>query len=90
MVRFVMIVNASGLEEIFRKLKRKDPALYVAVKNKIDQISWLDELTIGHFKNLRGNLKEYKRVHVGSFVLFFKLKGDVIIFDRFAHHDDAY
>jgi mRNA-degrading endonuclease RelE of RelBE toxin-antitoxin system len=43
-----------------------------------------------NFKNLRRGMSDYKRVHIGKFVLFFKVEKDVIIFDRFVHHDEAY
>lgn len=72
------------------KLAKKDRALAIAVRKKIDQIINCDETSILHFKNLRGDMSEYKRVKVGSFVLFFKLEGDTIAFDRLVHHDEAY
>jgi len=72
------------------KLAKKDKALAVAVRKKIDQIINFDEATIHHFKNLRHDMSEYKRAHVGSFVLFFKLEGDTVAFDKLIHHDDAY
>ena len=85
-----MNINTTLIDDILIKLKRKDFALFSAVQNKIHQIAQLDIVTIQHFKNLRGDLKDYKRVHVGSFVLMFKIEKDTIIFARFIHHDDAY
>lgn len=85
-----MNIDTSRIEDTLRKLKQKDPALFRAVQRKINQIALLDNFSINHFKNLRGNLSSYKRVHVGSFVLMFKVEKDTIIFDRFVHHDDAY
>ncbi len=81
-----MNIDTSGIEKLLRKLKQKDPALFRAVQRKIDQIAKLDRETINHFKNL----SNYKRVHVGSFVLFFKIEGNTIIFDKLRHHDGAY
>ena len=78
------------LENVLIKLSRMDSGLFRAVQKKINQIAVLDECEIEHFKNLRGELSDHKRVHVGSFVLFFKLDGDYIIFDRLEHHDKAY
>lgn len=78
------------LKGTLRRLKKKNPALFRQVQKKINQIASLDETTIHHFKNLRGDLSKYKRVKVGSFVLFFRLEGDIIIFDRLIHHDKAY
>jgi len=84
------IKRSPKLARTLRKLKKKDPTLFRQVQNKINQIASLDEATIHHFKNLRHELSEYKRVKVGSFVLFFKLEGDIVAFDKLVHHDDAY
>jgi len=72
------------------KLRRKDRKLAIAVRKKIDQIINLDKTTILHFKNLRGDMSHLKRVHIGSFVLTFKLEGNTIFFEDFEHHDGAY
>jgi len=50
----------------------------------------LDERGIEHFKNLQGSMSHLKRVHVGSSVLTFRVKGKTAIFERFTHHDDIY
>ncbi len=78
------------LERLLDKLAHKDKPLALAVRKKIQQIISCDETTIHHFKNLRGGMSDYKRVHIGSFVLFFKLEKDVLVFDRFVHHGKAY
>ena len=85
-----MNINTTLIDSILAKLKVKDPALFRAGQKKICQIASLDRTTIQHFKNLRGNLKDYKRVHIGSYVLMFKVEQDTIIFARFLHHDNAY
>ena len=87
MFRFVITPD---LEKQLNKLCSKDKTLAIAVRKKIAQIVSCNEAEFKHFKNLRGDLSDYKRVHVGSFVLFFKLQGDVIFFDRLEHHDKAY
>ena len=79
-----------GLRRVLDKLARRDRNLAVAVEKKIRYIITCDSITINHFKNLRSSMSRYKRVHVGSFVLFFEVKEDIIIFDRLVHHDDAY
>jgi len=79
------------LGKILNKLERKDRDLALAVRKKIQQIIESDPSSIDeHFKNLRHGLSDYKRVRVGSFVLFFRIKEDKIVFDRFRHHDNAY
>lgn len=86
-----MKVTYSGeLGRTLARISKKDPVLFRAVQKKINQIALLSVDEIMHFKNLRGDLSDQKRVHVGSFVLFFKISGDTIIFDRIDHHDKAY
>ncbi|MBI2541354.1 hypothetical protein HYV80_01440 [Candidatus Woesearchaeota archaeon] len=85
-----MKIDTSRIEKALAKLKQRDPVLFRILQAKINQIASLDGASIEHFKNLRGSLSQYKRVHIGSFVLMFKVEGDTIIFDRFRHHDDAY
>ena len=80
-----------GLERKLIKLERKNKALYEQVKNKINEV--LNILDMGHYKNLRHDLKEYKRVHIDkSFVLLFKVYKDknVIYFDKLKHHNEVY
>ena len=78
------------LEKVLNKLAHKDRTFALAIRKKMIQIINSNMVFINHFKNLRGDLSEYKRVHVGSFVLMFKVEKDTIIFDRFRHHDEAY
>lgn len=85
-----MNIDTSKIEQTIRKLSKKDPVLFQALTNKIWQISNLDETGIKHLKNLKGELSHLKRVHVGSFVLTFQIKGENIIFENFVHHDWAY
>ena len=83
-------VLTPALTKQLDKLFLKDKVLAIAVRKKITQIISLDEISIQHFKNLRHDLSDYKRVQIGSFVLMFKIEGNTIIFDKFRHHDEAY
>ena len=83
-------VLTHALTKQLDKLFFRDKVLAIAVRKKITQIISLDEIAIQHFKNLRYDLSDYKRVQVGSFILMFKIEGNTIIFDRFRHHDEAY
>jgi len=85
-----MNVDISKIEKILGKLHRKDSAFFKAVQKKISQIGLCDEVSIQHFKNLRHDTSEFKRVHIGSYVLAFRIKGNTVVFERFTHHDDAY
>ena len=60
---------------------------------KIEKIAERDEQTIEHYKNLRHDQSNRKRVHIDkSFVLTFKFdrKNMVIEFLDFDHHDNIY
>ncbi|MEA3379022.1 MAG: hypothetical protein U9Q69_05305 [Nanoarchaeota archaeon] len=78
------------LKKSLKILKRKDKSTFIALDKKMRQIVSCDNLAIVHFKNLRHDSSEYRRIQVGSFVLIFKVKGDTIIFEKFTHHDRAY
>ena len=60
------------------------------MKKKILQITSCDTRSIERFKNLKGSLKIYKRVHIGSFVLIFRIVDNSVIFEKFDHHDRIY
>jgi len=81
---------SEGLQKTLKTLKRKDPALFIALKKKMRQIASLDEIGIKHFKNLRHDISHLKRVRIGSFVLVFRLKEGIIVFEDFDHHDRIY
>lgn len=78
-----------SLEKKLSKKKKKDKDLYEAVMKKIEQVVEYPE----HYKPLRGNMKGFRRVHVGgSFVLIFKIKKDSnkVKFVDLDHHDNIY
>jgi mRNA-degrading endonuclease RelE of RelBE toxin-antitoxin system len=72
------IAFSDELKKSLFLLKRKDNALYHAVEKKILQIASSDNTAIYHFKNLRGNLRDFKRVHIGSFVLLFRVEDNMM------------
>jgi mRNA-degrading endonuclease RelE of RelBE toxin-antitoxin system len=84
------IIISDDLRKTLVILKRKDTTMSQMVEKKIVQIASLDAVSIQHFKNLRSPLSDFKRVHLGSFVLLFRVKADTIIFDAFEHHDTIY
>jgi len=78
------------LKKFLEKLAKKDKAAFEAVVGKINEIASSPD--VEHYKNLRYDFKESKRVHIGNFVLVFsydKAK-DFISFEDFAHHDKIY
>lgn len=78
------------LDKIITKLQKKDRKLYEELLKKMNEI--LNNPNIEHYKNLRYDLKNYKSVHIGSFVLAFKYdkQNDFVYFDDFDHHDNIY
>ena len=78
------------LEKVLNKLSKKNTELYNQIKSKINEI--INSENVEHYKNLRHDLKDYKRVHAGHFVLVFKFdKGkNLISFEDFDHHDKIY
>ena len=81
---------SDNLEKILKKLSKKDKNLYDQILKKIDGIIHAEDLK--HYKNLRYNMNDSKRVHIGHFVLIFQYKKeeDLIQFDDFDHHDTIY
>lgn len=76
------------LKKILNKLYKKDRTKYEAVMKKVEEIS--NSADFDHYKNLRYNMKDSKRVHMGHFVLVFRVIGDKVYFDDFDHHDNIY
>ena len=80
--------TSEKLQGILKKLSKKDKQTYDRILVKIDEI--VNSYDIEHYKNLRYDMKDSKRVHVGHFVLVFQFdkKNDEINFDDFDHHDN--
>ena len=78
------------LQEIMKKLYKKNRKLYERLLAKIQEVISSD--SIEYYKNLRYNRKDSKRVHIGHFVLLFQYNsaGNEILFDDFDHHDNIY
>ncbi len=78
------------LKEIMQKLSKKDKPLYEQLLKKIEEV--INSYDIEHYKNLRYNMKDSKRVHIGHFVLIFQFNKQTnqIKFDDFDHHDNIY
>jgi YafQ family addiction module toxin component len=82
--------TSKELDRILTKLQKKDKQLYENLLNKMEEI--INSPDIEHYKNLRYDLKEFKRAHVGHFVLAFKFDkiNNLILFTDFDHHDKIY
>lgn len=79
-----------SLQQILNKLSKKDKAMYERVLKKIEEI--ISSEDVEHYKNLRYDLKDKKRVQLGPFVLVFELvhESGTISFVDFGHHDEIY
>ena len=74
------------LKEIMNKLSKKDKSFYEQLLKKIEEI--INYSDIEHYKNLRYDMKDCKRVHIGHFVLVFKYDklNDFVFFRQFFHN----
>lgn len=79
---------SDSFKKILEKLYKKDKIKYETVMKKIEEI--VNSTNLDHYKNLRYNLKDSKRVHLGHFVLVFRIVGNKVYFDDFDHHDNIY
>lgn len=64
--------------------------MYKQVLKKIEEV--INNPDIEHYKNLRYDMKDSKRVQIGHFVLVFqfdKIK-NLILFDDLDHHGNIY
>jgi len=82
--------TSEHLQGVMKKLSKKDKSLYDQLLKKIEEIIKCQD--IEHYKNLRYNMKDSKRVHIGHFVLVFQYDKAIgtINFDDFDHHDTIY
>ena len=81
---------SENLEKILNKLSKKDKDQYDQILKKIDEVIHSED--VEHYKNLRYNMQDSKRVHIGHFVLIFQYKKEenLILFDDFNHHANIY
>ncbi|MFH0870655.1 MAG: addiction module toxin RelE [archaeon] len=78
------------LDEKLVKLSKRDKKSYQAVMNKIKEI--LACADVEHYKNLRYDMKDSKRAHIGHFILVFSYDEakDFVSFEDYDHHDNVY
>lgn len=65
---------------------KKNKSLQEQIDKKVLQILENPEV----YKPLKRPLAGYRRVHVGSYVITFRIDGDIVRFVRIAHHDKIY
>lgn len=79
-------------EEIVKKLvkiKKKDITHYYKIRKKMDEVL---ENPNHSYKFLHHDMKGLNRIHIGHFVLVFKINHDnkTISFEDYDHHDTIY
>tara|TARA_Y100000031_G_C8020426_1_gene292279 strand:+ start:140 stop:406 length:267 start_codon:yes stop_codon:yes gene_type:complete len=79
-----------SLAKKLKKISKKDKNAFEAIMNKIREV--INTSKVEHYKNLRYNMKDSKRVHLGHFVLVFSYDKpkDFISFEDYDHHDNIY
>jgi YafQ family addiction module toxin component len=75
-------------DAIFRKLSKKDKVSFEYISKKIQEI----RENPYHFKPLRNPMQNYRRVHIGNYVLVFSINENskTVIIERYKHHDEIY
>lgn len=80
------LVISPEFERILKSLKKKKPTIFKSLERKI--INIIREPTLG--KPLKNVLRNYRRVHIDSFVLIYEIHNNEIRLIDFNHHDKIY
>lgn len=73
-------------KKILEKFAKKDRPGLKKIEDQIYKI--ISNPLVG--KPLRNIMKNYRRVHIGSFVLVYKIENEEITFADYDHHDRIY
>ena len=77
---------SSQFEKSLKKLKKKDKVLFKQIQRKLIDLVQNPE----HYKPLKNIFAGYYRIHFGSFVLIYKIEGEVVRIISLDHHDQSY
>lgn len=80
------LARSESFKEDYVSIVRKNAGLQKRLDKKILQILENPEV----YKPLKKPLQGYKRVHVGPFVITYRIDGIIVRFVRVAHHDKIY
>lgn len=77
-----------SVDKIFRKLAKKDKISFEYIAKKIREIRENPH----HFKPLKKPLQNFRRVHIGNYVLVYSIdeKRKTIIIEKYKPHDEIY
>jgi len=76
-------IAAPLYKKVMKKLRQKDRDLFEQVEGQMEKIVREPELG----KPLRHDLKNHRRLHVGSSVILYEFHAGVLNFLDFDHHD---
>lgn len=82
-------IYSEELVKKLSKLRKKDPKQYRIVRKKMDRISTNPR---HRYKDIHHSMKGIKRVHIGHFVLVFRIDNikKIVSFEDYDHHDKIY
>lgn len=72
--------------ESLEYFEKKHNTLNIRIRKKVHQIIENPY----HFKPLRNVLKNYRRAHIGSYVILYRIHENVLYLEKIAHHDFVY
>lgn len=77
-----------SVDKLFFKLSKKDKVSIAYIDKKVKEI--LENPY--HFKPLRSPMQNFRRVHIGNFVLIYSIDENkkTIILEKYEHHDKVY
>ena len=77
-----------NLDKVFGKLSKKDQDSLNYINKKVKEI--LENPY--HFKLLKAPMQNFRRVHIGNFVLIYSVDESkkTVILERYEHHDKVY
>ena len=82
------IIARKDVERILQKLAKKDKVSSIYISKKIKEI----QENPHHFKPLRTPMQNFRRVHIGNFVLIYSIDENkkIVIIEKYEHHDKVY
>jgi len=77
-----------SVSKLFSKLVKKDRVSFDYISKKIREI----RESPYHFKPLRKPMQNFRRVHIGHFVLVYSINEEnkSVIIEKYEHHDTVY
>lgn len=84
--KYYQVVSSEYCEKVLRKIKKRNPDLSAKLHAQIKKIAREPEFG----KPLQHGLKNYRRIHIESFVLLYEFRKNEVYLIDFDHHDKIY